>query len=157
VKAFDTFREDIMRTLISVLLLFASTHLATASEDPREVHHVVDVRCPQNESDWGYQLSRNLLNERSAMTITYREGKPVRMVVRIGRDHQPMQDHLDLSVDDPKITPQDVAQIEWAGHYFRVTWKVFCGAGANVTAEGEAKLRERRKLAGVEGDLWKRP
>ena len=101
-----------MRTLISILMLFTVANVATASEDPRDVHHVVDVRCPQHDSDWGYQLSRNLLNERSAMTITYRQGRPVRMVVRIGRDHQPMTDYRDISVDDPTISAQDIERIE---------------------------------------------
>lgn len=146
-----------MRTLISILLLFAFANVATASEDPRDVHQVVDVRCPQHDSDWGYQLSRNLLNERSAMTITYRDGRPVRMVVRIGRDHQPMTDFRNLSVDDPKISAQDIERIEWAGQYFRVTWAVFCGGGSNITAEGETRLATGRRLAGVEADLWKQP
>jgi hypothetical protein len=104
------------------------------------VHHVVDIRCPQHDSGWGYQISRDLLNERSAMTIAYRAGMPVRMVVRIGRDHLPMTDYLDLN-----------------GLYFRDTWMVFCGGGSNITAEGEAKLALRRRLAGVEGDIWKQP
>jgi len=145
-----------MKTLL-VLTVSCLLPSVAAAKDHLVGYQVVDIRCPKGPDDWGYVLSRNTQNIRSAMTVTFRDGKPVRVVIGHGERHQPMGDFLDLDSANPAIREDEVAMIKAARQLFEKDAVRFCAAGTGITSEGARILEANRERLGLESKWWKSP
>lgn len=134
---------------LALLLVALPGATALGSEDPRDVFHIVDLRCPKDGDGQGYQLSRNMRGARVAFSIAYRDGEPVRVIVRSGQRGKPMTTSLDLSLARAGLTAHDAETVKTAGAQFADIWQAYCDGGPDLTAAGRRRLAENRRLLGL--------